>query len=240
MRLITLSAFLFIAATRTAFALPFDDGIKAYKDGNWARAVEVLKPIAEDDNANSAEAQLRLGLLAERGLGMPKDTAVAVKWIKRAADAGNATAQAHLGRLYRLGAGVPKDGAQAARYSIKGASQGNAVAETNLGYMALEGMGGPLDPVAATGWFKRAADQGDPSAMMALGTAYEQGRGAAKDPVQARKWYLLVVATGSGDYEADLPDRAKKANEALAAKMTPAQIEQADKLATEFKPAPKR
>lgn len=240
MRLITLFALLLVAGTRTAFALPFDDGMKAYKEGDWAKAAQILKPIAEDDNANSAEAQLRLGLLAERGLGMPKDTAAAVKWIKRAADSGNATAQAHLGRLYRLGAGVPKDGAQAARYSIKGASQGNAIAETNLGYMALEGLGGPADPVAANGWFKRAADQGDPSAMMALGTAYEQGRGIAKDPVQARKWYSLVVVTGSGDYEADLAERTKKANEALAAKMTPAQIDQADKLVAEFKPAPKR
>ena len=61
----------------------------------------------------------------------------------------------------------------------------------------------------------------------------------AKDPVQARKWYALA-SVDDGEYDAEMSVRAKKAAEALAGKMTPAQIAQADKLVAEFKPAPKR
>ena len=74
---------------------------------------------------------------------------------------------------------------------------------------------------------------------MGLAALYEQGRGVVKDPVQARKWYVIASAD-DGEYDAEMPARAKKAADALKAKMTPAQIEQADKFAMEFKPATKR
>jgi TPR repeat protein len=238
MRIFTLIAVLFFAAIAPAFALPFDDGLAAYKKGDWAKAYEILKPIADADNSQSAVAQERIAHLYERGNGVPKDMAAAAKWFQKSAAAGNPTAAAHLGRLYRLGLGVPKSPVEASRWSIKGASQGNAVAESNLGYMALEGMGGPVDASGAAGWFKRSAEQGDASAMLALGGLYEQGKGVPKDVVLARKWYLLA-SVDDGEYDAETFARAKKAAEALAGKMTPAQVEQGTRLAADFKPAPK-
>ena len=235
MRFITLLALLFLAAIAPAVAGPFDDGLAAYKSGDWAKAFQILKPLAELDNSQSIVAQERLAHLYERGNGAPKDLAAAAKWFKKSAEGGNVTASAHLGRLYRLGLGVPKSGVDAARWSIKAASQGNAIAESNLGYMALEGMGGPADAAAAAGWFKRAADQGDASAMLGLGTLYDQGRGIAKDPVLARKWYVLA-SVDDGEYDAETFASAKKAGDALAAKLTPAQVEQAAKLVANFKP----
>ena len=161
MRLITLPALLLLAAIAPAFAGPFDDGLAAYKSGEWAKAFEILKPLAELDNSQSAVAQERLAHLYQRGNGAPKDMAAAAKWFKKAAEGGSVTASAHLGRLYRLGLGVPKNGVETGRWSIKAASQGNAIAESNLGYMALEGIGGPADAASAAGWFKRSAEQGD-------------------------------------------------------------------------------
>lgn len=239
MRIITLLAVLLLAAISPAFAGPFDDGLAAYKKGDWAKALEILKPIAEADNSQSAVAQERLAHMYERGNGVPKDLAMAAKYFQKAAAGGDATAAAHLGRFYRLGLGLPKNGVEASRWSIKGASQGNAVAEANLGYMALEGMGGPVDAGGAAGWFKRSADQGDASAMLALGGLYEQGKGVPKDLLLARKWYLLA-SVDDGTYDADTFARAKKAAEALAGKMTTAQVEQSDKLAADFKPTVKR
>ena len=239
MRLITLLSVLFLAAIAPAFAGPFDDGMAAYKKGDWGKAFEILKPIAEAENSQSAVAQERIAHLYERGNGTPKDITAAAKYFQKAATAGDATAAAHLGRFYRLGLGVPKNGVEASRWSIKGAAQGNAIAESNLGYMALEGMGGPADAVAAAGWFKRSADQGDASAMLGLGGLYEQGRGVPKDVVLARKWYVLA-SVDDGEYDPDTFARAKKAAEALAGKMTPAQVAQADKLVADFKPTVKR
>ncbi len=239
MRLITLSALLFLAAIPLAFAGPFDDGVAAYKAGDYDKAFKILKPLAELDNSQSADAQERIAHLYERGNGVAKDPVAAAKWFQKAADQGNVTAQAHLGRLFRSGVGVAKDPKQAARWSIKAASQGNPIAESTLGYMALEGSAGPASPAAAAGWFKKSADQGDTSAMIGLGGLYEQGSGVPKDVVQAYKWYALA-SVDTGEYDADLPVRAKKAKEALGAKMAPAQVAQAGKLVEDFVPAGKR
>jgi hypothetical protein len=75
--------------------------------------------------------------------------------------------------------------------------------------------------------------------MLGLATLYDQGRGVARDPVQARKWYLLA-SVDTGEYDTEMSARAKKAGDALAAKMSPAEVAQADKLAADFKPTVKR
>jgi len=49
----------------------------------------------------------------QRGNGVPKDSAEAVKWWSKAAEQGDATAQYGLGNVYREGRGVPKDLVQA-------------------------------------------------------------------------------------------------------------------------------
>lgn len=238
-RALSVSLLLFLSAVGPVAAGPYEDGLDAYRKGDWETAYKLLKPIAETDNSQSAVAQQRLGLLTEHGRGTAKDPAAAAKWYQKAADQGDMVAQGHLGRLYRLGTGVPRDPALAAKWSIKAATQGNAAAQANLGYMSLEGFGSPADPAAAAGWFKRAAEQGDASAMLGLATLYEAGRGVPKDVVQADKWYALA-SIDDGEYDEEQFARAKKAKLALAAKMTPAQIAQAEELALAFTPVAKR
>jgi TPR repeat protein len=238
LRMLAVSVLLFLAASLPAAAGPFDDGLAAYKKGDWAAAYRILKPIAETDSSQSAVAQQRLGLLTEFGRGTAKDPALAATWYRKAAEQGDMVAQGHLGRLYRLGTGVPRDPAQAAKWSIKAASQGNAAAQANLGYMSLDGFGLPADAAAAAGWFKRSAEQGDASGMLGLATLYEAGRGVPKDVVQAAKWYTLA-SVDDGEYDDEMFTRAKKAKAALVAKMTPAQIAQADKLTRDFTPVAK-
>lgn len=238
LRMLAVSVLLFLAASLPAAAGPFDDGLAAYKKGDWAAAYRILKPIAETDSSQSAVAQQRLGLLTEFGRGTAKDPALAATWYRKAAEQGDMVAQGHLGRLYRLGTGVPRDPAQAAKWSIKAASQGNAAAQANLGYMSLDGFGLPADAAAAAGWFKRSAEQGDASGMLGLATLYEAGRGVPKDVVQAAKWYTLA-SVDDGEYDDEMFTRARKAKAALVAKMTPAQIAQADKLTRDFTPVAK-
>ena len=235
LRLLAASALLFLGASFPAGAAsPYEEGLAAYKKGEWETAYKLLKPIAETDTSQSAVAQQRLGLLTENGRGTAKDPAQAAKWYQKAADQGDMVAQGHLGRLYRLGIGVPRDAALASNWSIKAATQGNAAAQANLGYMSLDG-----DPGAAAAWFKRSAEQGDASAMMGLATLCEAGRGVPKDPVQAAKWYALA-SVDDGEYDEALFAGARKARTALAAKMTPAQVAQADQLARDFTPTAKR
>lgn len=78
------------------------------------------------------------------------------------------------------------------------------------------------------------AAQGDASAQFNLGVIYAEGQGVPQDYVQAHKWINLAAAKGTGE------DRNKRAKvrRRVAAKMTPAQIAEAQKLAREWKPTP--
>jgi hypothetical protein len=46
LRALTASVLLIFAASFPAVAGPFDDGLAAYKKGDWATAYRLLKPIA--------------------------------------------------------------------------------------------------------------------------------------------------------------------------------------------------
>ena len=61
---------------------------------------------------------------------------------------------------------------------------------------------------------------------------YERGQGAPQDYVQAHMWFNLAAARGNAD--------AARKRDLVAAKMTPAQIAEAQKLVREWKPKPER
>jgi uncharacterized protein len=215
------------ALTSSVRAGPLEDGLEAYKKGDFDTAVSLLRPLAEQGNAQAEE---KLGRMYQRGKGVPKDFARAVEWYRKAAERGDAAAQGRLGFLYRVGAGVPRDLKLAQKWYRLAADQGNPLAEVGLGYMLLEGSGEKPDVVAAAALFTKAAEHGDALAMLALGTLYELGQGVTRDWVQAHKWYSLA-SVDDGEYEQDLFDRAKRAKEELAKQMSPEQIAEAERLA---------
>ncbi len=87
-----------------------DEGVAAYKRGDYATALREYRKAAEQ---GVADAQFNLGLMYGNGHGVPQDYARAVKWYRKAADQGVADAQLMLGVMYGEGQGVPKDYAQA-------------------------------------------------------------------------------------------------------------------------------
>ena len=86
-------------------------------------------------------AQRNLGLSYREGDGVPQDYALAVQWLRKAADQGTADAQNNLGGMYYDGKGVPQDYALAAQWSRKAADQGNDHAQFNLSRMYYNGEG---------------------------------------------------------------------------------------------------
>jgi TPR repeat protein len=76
-------------------------------------------------------------------------------------------------------------------------------------------------------WYRKAADQGDAMAQNNLGVAYYDGTGVAQDYVQAHKWWNLSAASGNAD--------AVKNRDIVASKMTPAQIAEAQRLASAWR-----
>ena len=102
------------------------------------------------------------------------------------------------------------------------ANQGEARAQTGLGVMYQNGHGVPQDYKEAMRWYRLAAAQGNALAQYNLGSMYERGRAVPQEYVRAHMWFSF---TADGKYHINR----------VAAKMTPAQIEQAQEMARKCK-----
>lgn len=90
-----------------------EEGIGAYDKGDFAAAMNILKPLAE---AGDAQAQNYVGYMYDNGEGVAVDYGQAARWYTLAADQGNAVAQHNLALLYANGLGVEKDWVQALKW----------------------------------------------------------------------------------------------------------------------------
>jgi TPR repeat protein len=107
---------------------------------------------------------------------------------------------------------------------------GNARAEVLLGYMYEHGLGVPQSWPAAVDYYLLAAEQGDPSGQYLLGLMYDKGFGSSRDVVLAYKWLDLAASHSprqNREYFLLLRD-------AVASKMTRAQIDLGQQLALEW------
>ena len=157
-----------------------------------------------------------------------EDYATALREWQPLAEQGDALAQYQVGMLYHKGRGVPQDDRQARKWYAKAAAQGQPKAQFSLGTLYFNGEGGSKDYQQALRWFRLAANQGEALAQTKLAIMYDDGNGLPKDKVQAYKWLSLAATNG------DKP--APMLRDLLAKEMTPAQIAEAKKLASEWKP----
>ena len=75
-------------------------GLDAHERGDYVTALKEWRPLAERGDAN---AQSNLGVMYDKGQGVPQDDKTAVKWYTLAAEQGNALAQYNLGVMYANG-----------------------------------------------------------------------------------------------------------------------------------------
>ena len=101
----------------------FDDGFQAYEAGDYKKALEIFKPLAEQGDTH---AQFALGDMYGFGEGVPQDYAKAVKWYRQAAEQGHLKAQLNLGSMYGLGQGVPQDYIEAHKWYNLAASRSSS------------------------------------------------------------------------------------------------------------------
>ena len=115
-------------------------------------------------------------------------------------------------------------------YSLS-AEQGFAKAQFNLGLTYDNGRGVPQDYKEAVKWYRLSAEQGDASAQINLGSNYSNGQGVPQDYVLAHMWWNL---SGS-----NVNKNAVKNRNIVEKKMSPSQIEKAQRLARNWKPTSK-
>ncbi len=108
------------------------------------------------------------------------------------------------------------------------AQTGNADAEELIGSMYALGLGVERDDIRAFEWYLRASMRGHAGAQSGIGWYYEVGRGlTGVDLVRGYAWYTISAIGGDPD--------AAISQEEIVKKMTPAQIEQSQKLVKDYR-----
>ncbi len=160
-------------------------GIQAYYDGDYAQALQFLKPLA-DKNDPRAQVRVARMLLEARATGRDKPGAIrmfsaALAPIQLAASQGHAWAQSDLADYYFDGLVIDQDQRTAAVWYQRAAEQGYAPAQTNLGWLYFNGYDGVApNRAVAIHWFNEAAAQGNQAAannLRALGESVPQAAG---------------------------------------------------------------
>jgi TPR repeat protein len=133
-----------------------------------------------------------------------------------------------LGLMYANGQGVPENYSEALKWLQKAAEHGEAKAQFSVGVIYFKRLGMPQNHAEALKWYRRAADQGNATALYNLGAMYAKGADLPQDSVTAYMLYSLAAMRGI--------KAAGAAKAQLVKSMTAAQIAEADKRTSEWKP----
>lgn len=187
-----------------------------------------FKNVLESAQKGDPNAQSQLGMMYGNGKGVTQNSQEAVKWYTKAAEQGNAKAQCRLGFMYENGGYVIQDYQEAFKWYARAAEQGDTGGQFALGKMYADGKGVIRDDQEAIKWYTKAAEQGDKEGQVVLSTIY----GLSQDYVEAYKWIILAGAQATAQSDLYIFEYRDK----LKDRMSPQQIDEAQRLAKEFKP----
>ena len=153
------------------------------------------------------------------------DYATALKEWMPLAEQGYGSAQFNLGIMYKNGQGVLQNDKTAVKWWTLSANQGHASAQSRLGFMHYTGQGVQQDYQTAVKWYILSAQQGHATAQASLSLMHAMGLSVPQDNVYAHMWSNIADSNGNKD--------GTILRDILAKKMTPSQIEEAQRLARE-------
>ncbi|MBF0266015.1 MAG: sel1 repeat family protein [Gammaproteobacteria bacterium] len=118
--------------------MDFNSGMTALADKHYTLALKLLSPLAE---LGVAEAQHRLAVMYQNGLGVAVNLQQAANWMKKSADNGYDLALHGMGFMYLEGEGVEKNINEAINWLEKGVEKGLIGSMTVLADMYKQGIG---------------------------------------------------------------------------------------------------
>lgn len=114
----------------------FNEGMAAYNQNNYEVALKEWLPLAKHGNA---DAQFGMGMMYEKGQGLPRDDSQALSWYEKSAEQGHALAMERLGWMYKNGyktkVGIIKNSHNALYYFKEASNRG--LVESTLALDAL-------------------------------------------------------------------------------------------------------
>jgi uncharacterized protein len=223
-----------ITVVGKAVAGPLEDADGADKRGEYATALSLVSPLAQQGDAG---AQRRMGIAYERGKGMPIDYVEAEKWFLRAAAQGDLDAMWNIGWIHHRGRGsFKKDFSEGEKWYLQAAEHGHLLSQTTLADTYASGDGVGRDESLAAKWYERAANQGDFGAQLSLGLIYELGQGVPQDKVLAYKW-LNLAASHATPKISDGANAIQRMSQALEVTNFKGAVEMRDQLSRGMTPA---
>ena len=118
--------------------MDLSSGIAAFEGKHFSTASRLLHPLADQGNE---EAQFRMAIMAQNGLGMVVNEKLAFDNMKAAADQGHALAMHGLGFMYLEGECTEKNTQEAANWFHKAVDAGLQGSMTTLAMMYRDGNG---------------------------------------------------------------------------------------------------
>ena len=106
-------ALLLLFFSHIALAEPLYQGMAAYNSGEYAKAMQILQPLAEKGDP---DAQYYVGTLYADGLGVKQDMAKGLDLLEKSVKNKNRNAAIFLGKMYLSGRGVPLDTKKGTEY----------------------------------------------------------------------------------------------------------------------------
>lgn len=179
-----------------------------------------------------APAQVSLGELYEKGLGVSRSYYDALWWYRQAAALNSAHAAYRAAHLYAEGRGVRRNRDKALNWLREAAALRHVEAQYMLASWLEDGLGVETNALEAAKWYRMVAETGHARAQFRLGLMYAEGRYAnrkgwskarAVSPIQALAWFTLAAAQ---KYKP-----AMTADQELQATMLSHQIKKAHQLA---------
>jgi TPR repeat protein len=202
MRWVTAAAAAMALVPVPAGAQSVKAGIEAWQRADYAAAIKIWRPLADQGDPDAA---FNVGQAYRLGRGVPVNLSLAQRWFQAAAEKGHLDAQATLGLLL-FDSG---DRAQGIKWLQSAADRGEPRALLIYGTALFNGDGVTRDPVLAYALISRAAAQGLAPAKATL---------AQLDtliPVDQRKKGVAVALALAKTAQAPAPGKAAAAAKAL-------------------------
>ena len=144
----------------------------------------------------SMTAVKTLAVIYEKGEGIPKDAAEAIRWYGKLAEQ-DGEYGVKIARFYHAGKDVPRDMAEALRWYRIAAGKGEEAAFKSLIALYESGKDMPRDMVEALKWHVKLAEM-DPDHYVRVADIYRFGQGVPVDIKKALAYYQMALEKSEG------------------------------------------
>jgi len=155
--------------------------------------------------AGVLRGQVMLGWYYQRGVGLERDTDLAIKWYSLAAERGDPLAYTNLATIYEgRQKGDPQDLAKAYDLHIKAIELGSTDGLRHLTWLIRHDKGSREDRSRGFDVVLQEAKKGIPVAQLYAGKMLLEGKGTARNVEEAVQWFLKSANAGIDDAQLEL------------------------------------